>query len=266
MTQVNINGGTIQRLDKLETGRTGHTELLGRVTGIGLSKRFELRWTAGQRGLPALNADIQAAAEAARMIADPDFEVGGTNGVTASCTYNVEGGVTMTTAGADGDEAIVVPHLDVDQSPWEQVTWGSDKETEWETWIKSGANITDAIIWAGLKLTEVEVVATDADQIFFRFEDDVNSGKWQTVISIGGVDTVADAGIAEVVLSTQYHLKIVIDNSRVAKMYINDVLVATSAPLTDVIDLKPYIGVAADGDAAAKAIDVYGQAISRLPG
>ena len=266
MSQVNIQGGVIQGLDKLETKAGGHTHLRGRKTGIGMSKRFELSWVPGLYGIPSINADILSVVEATNITPDRNFEILGTNATTDDALINAEGGITMSTSGADGDGCILVPHLDANQSAWEQVTWGTDKEVEWECFIKTGANITNAIIWAGLKLTNTPVKATDADQVFFRFEDDVNSGKWETVFSIGGTDTVADAGIAAVAVSTQYHLKITIDTLRIAKMYINDVLVATSTALTDVIDLKPYIGVEADGAAAVKAIDIYGQAISRVAG
>jgi hypothetical protein len=230
-----------------------------------LSRRYELRWTAGARGKPGLNADIQNAAEATREIADPDFELLGTNATSGSSAINAEGGVRLTTAGADGDEVILVPHLDASQSAWGLVTWGTDREVEWECFIKSGSNITNAIIWAGLKLTNTEVTVTDNDQVFFRYEDDVNSGKFQAIYSIGGTDTATDAAVT-VATSTQYHLRISIDASRIARMYINDALVATSTALTDATDLIPYIGVAADGAAAAKSIDVYGQAISRIAG
>lgn len=266
MSQVNVQGGVIQGLDKLETLVTGHTHLRGRRTGIGLPKRFELNWVPGVYGIPSINADILSVVEATNITADRNFEILGGNATTDDALINAEGGITMSTSGADGDACILVPHLDANQSAWEQVTWGTDKEVEWEAWVKSGANITDAIIWAGLKLTNTPVKATDADQVYFRFEDDVNSGKWETVFSIGGTDTVADAGIAAVAVSTQYHLKIVIDTLRVAKMYIDDVLVATSTALTDTTDLKPYIGVEADGAAAVKTLDVYGQAISRVAG
>lgn len=266
MSQVNIQGGVIQGLDKLETKVAGHTHLRGRRTGIGMSKRFELSWVPGLYGIPSINADILSATEATNITADRNFEILGGNATTDDALVNAEGGITMSTSGADGDACILVPHLDANQSAWNLVTWGTDKEVEWECWINSGANITDAIIWAGLKLTNTPVKATDADQVYFRFEDDVNSGKWETVFSIGGTDTVADAGIAAVVVSTQYHLKITIDTLRIARMYINDVLVATSTALTDVIDFKPYIGVEADGAAAVKTLDIYGQAISRVAG
>lgn len=230
-----------------------------------LSKRYELKWVAGQRGKPGINADIQNAAEATRMVADPDFEVLGTNASSDDVTFNAEGGIQLQTDGADGDEVIVLPHLDANQSAWTQVTWGSDQETHWECHIKTGSNITNAIIWAGLKLTNTEVTATDDDQAFFRYEDDVNSGKWQAVSSIGGTDDAADSGVT-VAVSTEYHLKITVDSSRIARFYINGVLAETSAALTDAKDFIPYIGIAADGAAAAKDMAVYGQSISRAMG
>ena len=266
MSQVNIQGGVIQGLDKLETVVAGHTHLRGRRTGIGLSKRFELVWVPGLYGIPSVNADILSATEATNITCDRNFEILGVNATTDDALMYAEGGIEMKTSGADGDECILVPHLDANQSAWEQVTWGTDKEVEWECLLETAAAITNEIIWAGLKLTNTEVKATDADQVFFRYENGVNSGKWETVISIGGTDTVADSGVAAVAVSTKYHLKITIDTLRVARFYIDDVLVATSTALTDTTDFKPYIGVANDGTGAVKSLRVFGQAISRVAG
>lgn len=227
------------------------------------SQRFELKWVAGQRGKPSVNADIQNAAEATRMIADPDFEVLGTNASSDDVTFYVEGGVTIETDGADGDEVIILPHLDANQSAWAQVTWGTDQETHWECDLSTSTNITNAIVWAGLKLTNTEVTATDDNQVFFRYEDDVNGGKWQAIDSIAGVDTATDSGVT-VATSTRYHLKVVILADRTARMYINGALIKTTSALANTTDLIPYIGVAADGAAAAKKINVHSQAISRL--
>ena len=230
-----------------------------------LPYRAKLSWQAGQRGKPGLNADIQNAAEATRMIADPDFELLGTNATSGSSAFNAEGGITLTTAGADNDQVILLPHLDASQSAWAQWTWGTDKQTEWECDIVSGANITSAIIWCGLKLTNTSTTATDNDQVFFRYQDTVNSGKWQAIYSIANTDTATDTGVTAVV-STRTNFKITIDASRIARMYLNGKLVATSTALTDATDLIPYIGVQASGAAAAKAITVYGQEISRIRG
>lgn len=238
-----------------------------------LSNRFELVWVAGQRGKPALNGDIaldensNAAAHLASNIADPDFELLGTNAVSGSSAFYAEGGIALVTAGAADDQVILLPHLDTNQTAWTGVTWGTDKQTEWECDLTTGANITNVIIWAGLKLTNTPTVATDNDSVFFRYEDDVNSGKWQTNYSIGGNATTADAGVAAVAINTRYHLKITIDSSRIARMYVNGTLAATSTALTDATDLIPYIGIENDGGAgAAKTLRVHGQAISRVIG
>lgn len=229
-----------------------------------LSSRFELKWVAGARGKPSLNADIDSTTEAVREIANPDFEVLGTNATSALSTFYAEGGITETTAGADGDAQIILPHLAANQSAWKQITWGTGKQVEWECDLSTGAAITNITIWAGLKLTNTATTATDDDQCFFRFTPATNSGKWQALYSIAGTDTAVDSGVT-VVLSSRYYFKIIIDSSRIARMYINGALVATSTALTSV-NLIPYIGVSATGAAAAKSISVHGQSISRVIG
>lgn len=228
-----------------------------------LSDRYELKWVAGARGKPGVNADIQSATESVREIADPDFEVLGLNASSDDVTFHVEGGIAIETDGADGDEVILVPHLDANQSAWSQVTWGTDREVVWECRIKTGASVANTIIWAGLKLTNTEVLATDNDQAFVRYEDDVSSGAWVAVHSVGGTDTATVSSVT-VAANTKYHLKITIDVSRVPRFFIDGALVATGGALTDATDLIPYIGVAADGAAAAKKLIVYGQSISRV--
>jgi hypothetical protein len=224
--------------------------------------RYVLTWLAGQRGKPGLNADILDASEAVRMVTNPEFQVFGTNAVSAGVTINPDGGIIMTTAGADGDEMILMPHLDANQSGWAQTTWGTGRSVRWECRIKTGASITNCIIWAGLKLTQVETTATDDNQVFIRFEDDVESGNFQAVASIGGSDIETDSGVTAAI-DTDYNLIIEIKNDRTALFYINDVLVYTSTPLTDATNLIPYIGVAADGAAAAKTLNIRSQAIRR---
>lgn len=239
------------------------------------SDRFGLTWLAGVNGLPQLNAAMTPAsaddaadgatkAELDLMNAtDHEFEILGTNAVNTDITYHAEGGVKLLTAGADGDEAILLPHLNANQSAWNKFTWGTDQETYWESLILSGAAITNNIIWAGLKLTNTEVKITDADQVYFRYENGVAGGNWEIIDSIGGTDVVTDTGVA-VAVDSAYHVAIEIDSLRRARCYLNGVLEYTSGALTTAKDLIPYIGVAADGAAEAKHIIVRGQAISRL--
>jgi hypothetical protein len=113
-----------------------------------------------------------------------------------------------------------------------------------------------------LKLTNTPVVATDDNQLFFRFADDVASGAWQVISSVAGTDTTTTTSVT-VAVSTVYHLKIMIDSARVATFYINGTLVHTTGVLADAIDLIPYVGIQNNGAADAFAITVRGEAISR---
>ena len=241
--------------------------LLGpwRLSGWNASPtRFELEWTAGQRGKPGLNADINSATEATREIADPDFEILGTNADSTCTTFYAEGGVSLTTKTTSGDQVILLPHLDADQSAWTQVTWGTDKETVWECDISTGSAITTAIVWAGLKLTNTPTAATDNDQVFLRYEAGVSSGAWVLWYSIGGTDTSIVLPLT-VAVSTRYHIKIAIGSDRTAKVYVNGVLYGTTTALTDATDLIPYIGVQT-ATAGARTVVVHHEAISRIIG
>jgi len=240
-----------------EIGRAGFTTSIE-----GTSDRYQLNWVAGARGKPGVNGDILSATEATRMIADPDFEVLGTNAVSADTACNAEGGITLTTAGAVDDQMILCPHLNASQSGWSQTTWGTDQSTSWECRIKTPAAITNMTIWAGLKLTMTEVTATDANQVFFRYAPATNSGKWEAINSIANVDVETDSGVT-VAVSTDYHLAINISSTRIATLYINNVLVGTSTALTTATDLIPYIGVMETTTTVGKAIGVRGQSISR---
>jgi len=226
--------------------------------------RFALRWVAGSRGKPGLNADINSATEAVREIADPDFEILGVNADSTCTTYYAEGGVTLTTKTTSGDEVILLSHLDANQTAWTQVTWGTDKEAAWECAFTTAASIADMVAWAGLKLTNTATIATDDNQVFVRYEAGVNTGKFQVFSSIAGTDTTTDSGIT-VAVDARYVVRIAIASTRIAKVWINGTLVLTTAALTDAVDLKPYIGVKTAA-AAAKALHVHGQNISRNVG
>jgi len=231
----------------------------------GLGDRINLKWIANTHGKPGLQADHDADLGTA-LLTDPDFEILGTNAISASVTQDAEGGILLTTAGADDDQVILLPNLAASYiSPWNLYTWGTDRQTRWEAILETQAAITNMTIWAGLKLTNVPVTATDANQCFFRYQNGVNSGGWQAISSIADSDDAADSGVT-VAASTLYHLVIDIQSDRTAQMYINGVLVETSAALTDAIDLIPYVGVMADGEAAAKIVGVHGLAISRQRG
>lgn len=227
------------------------------------SGRVELEWQAGRRGKPGLNADINSATEAVREIADPDFEILGTNATSASCTYWAEGGVTLTTAGASGDQVILAPHLDANQSPWSRFSWGTDKRVAWEAIVWTAASIATMKAWIGLKLTNTRVVATDANQAFVLYDSAVDAF-WHHVTSIADTDTNAASTVAVTAL-TKYRVRIEIDSARLCKVYINGTLVKTTTAMADAIDLIPYIGIESSA-VAPVALNVQRQRIGRDAG
>lgn len=198
------------------------------------------------------------------VAANLDFEILGVNAANANSVNDVEGGNQLTTAGADGDEMILTPHVDTKQSAFNVTLMKPNAEPRFETLLRPGASIADAILWAGLKLTGAEAVVTDDDQAYFRYEDDVNAGKFQAVVSIGGVDVSTDLGIAPEA-EVDIHLSIEIDDERKPHFFIDgeEVFVGPSA-MTAAAALKPFVGVAADGDASAKVATCRWLKVSRL--
>lgn len=212
---------------------------------------------------PVLNADLTNAAEATRMPANNHFEILGTNASSDDVTFSsVFAGVQLQTDGADNDQVILLPHLDVNQTAWSGVLWGTENQSEWECAIRTGSAITTVLYWAGLKLSNTPVIATDADQVFFRFSTDDSNTTWNVVNSIGGVDVSTDSGV-NVTVDTNYRFRITIDSSRIAKFYINDNLVHTTNSLTNDVDLIPYVGVQALG-VATREVHVGYEKMSRL--
>ena len=269
-----------------------------RTQGFGLrdARRYYLYESFAKK--PGLNAVSiidpdadSASALAAYVIANRDFETLGTNMTTALTTFpGTSAGIKMTTAGADQDQAILLPHLDANMSAWSKVLWGTENSVEWECSIMLPA-LDNQKVWAGLKLTNDQLVATDDDQIFFKFQSDATNSEafttfanWHLVHSIGGTDYISKLPIA-VAANTPYHLKIKIDSDRKATCFVNGVqynitstagstggtavtaveagkAATKSAALTNDVDLIPYIGIEA-GAAAAEAIDVHWTSISR---
>ena len=237
---------------------------------------------------PALNADIDQVytVEVARA-ASKNFEVLGTNMTTALCTFDTtRAGLTITTAGADQDQAIIAPHLDTAFTAWTGVLWGSENQTEWECSVSTNA-IDNQKWWAGLKLTNDQLVATDANQAYFKFQTDATNSEAFTdftllhfVHSIGGTDYISALPIT-VAANTTYQLRIKIDSDRKLSMFVNGIQYSItttsgstggtavakgttkSAAMTDDIDFIPYIAIEA-GAAAAEALDVHYQAINRI--
>tara|TARA_A100001015_G_C14998878_1_gene717456 strand:- start:425 stop:1309 length:885 start_codon:yes stop_codon:yes gene_type:complete len=224
----------------------------------------------------------------AEKVANKDFEVLGTNMTSALSTFDTDrAGIKIETAGADQDQAIIAPHLDTNQTAWSGIKWGTENQVQWECSITTGPDIADVKIWAGLKLTNDQLIVTDDDQAYFKFQTDADNSEAFTtyttlhfVHSISNTDYISDLGIT-VAADTNYHLKIIIDSNRKISAFVNGVqysLTSTagstggtttgkgftqSAALSDDIDFIPYIGVEA-GAASAKHIIVHYEKMSRI--
>lgn len=223
-------------------------------------ERFTLTENFAKR--PQLNATIDQVftVEAARAC-NQSFEILGTNASDDDVIFSATvGGIQLQTDGGSADQIIVLPHLDTNLSAWTGVKWGTENQVIWEAVIRTGA-IATLTIWAGLKLTNTEVVATDDDQVYFRF-DSTDDTVWKMIDSIAGTDT-ATASDVTVAANTNYHFRIEIDSSRKAHFFINDDEKYVSGALTDDVDLIPYIGVQSDS-AATDILNIVSTQISRI--
>ena len=287
---------------KLYSVETSTSAALGteqdRTQGFGIkdARRIYLEEYFHQRpGLNAVNIidpDADSASDLAiTQAANKNFETLGTNYTTALTTFaSTSAGILMTTATADQDQAILLPHLDTNQTAWSGTKWGTENQVEWECSIQI-AQTDNEKVWAGLKLTNDQLIATDADQAFFKFATDATNGesltsatKWNFVHSIGGTDYISILPIT-VAANTPYHFKIKIDSDRKATIFVNGIqynvtstagstggtavtavqpskAAAKSAALTNDVNLIPYIGIE-NGDAAAAVLNVHYTAISR---
>ena len=249
---------------------TGLIQDRTKASGLKDTRRYYLEEYFVQ--LPKLNAvniidpdADDASALALHVLANKNFEVLGTNMTSALSTRNATAAcITLTTAGADQDQAIVLPHLDSNQTAWTGTKWGTENQTVWECSINTNA-IDNQKLWAGLKLTNDQLVATDANQAFFKFQTDATNSeaftdftKWHFVHSIGGTDYISQLPIT-VAANTIYHFKIEIDSDRKLSIFVDGqqynitstsgstggtaVTTGTtkSAALTDDIDFIPYI-------------------------
>ena len=249
------------------------------------ARRFYLEENFMQR--PGLNANIdQVSTVEVQRALNRNWEALGTNMTTALCTFATTGaGVLVTTATADQDQGILLPHLDTAATAWTGTLWGTENQVHFETSIQIPA-LDNQKVWTGLKLTNDQLVATDANQMFFKYQTDATNSeafsdyaKWHFVYSIADTDYISVLPIT-VAINTPYHFKIEVDSDRKAAIFVNGIQynVTTTAgstggtavttgttktkALTDNIDLIPYVGIEC-GAGAAEAVNVHYVACSR---
>ena len=221
---------------------------------------------------------------------NPNFQILGTNASDDDVTFaTTTAGLLLIPDGADGDQLIVAPHLDTNQTAWTGTLWGTENQLQWECCIRTdAADIDDTTIWAGLKLTNTQAYATDDDQAYFVYgaEDDdagalTTNANLHFVYSAGGTDYITDLNIT-VAAATNYRLGIQIDSSRQVSCFVdgeqyNLVQSATaggniagtqkgavkSLALRDNIDFIPYVGIMNQA-ATARDMVLFYQKMSRI--
>lgn len=204
-----------------------------------------------------------------QLAANLMFQAAGTNMTTALVTFAAGGGVTLTTAGANNDQAILQPFTQTSvvgtcfgASGASGSVLNTSNQPQFHAML-SLSSVAAVRFCFGLKLTNAPDISTDNDQaeIMFSTGGSVSTSKFTTNYSVGGADveTVATAtGNAfdtTAAASTNYVLSLVVDADRIARMLINGVQVGKSTPLTASTGLWPIIGVQAL-TGAAKAFTV----------
>ena len=218
------------------------------------------------------------------IIPNQNFVLGGVSGGSLQVSSGSGrpasfAGIKLVTGSTDNDYTVLTPRdaetelpTGFDSSAWSSVPFGTENKIDFSCGISTSSTITETAIWAGLKLTEVGTIATDADQAYFLYssDDDAQTGTLTTngnlhfVYSVGGVDHITDLGIA-ITTNTVYKLRISFDETRRISVFVNNTQHGlTSTPttttaggvtetnsrkksliMTDDIDLIPFIGVQA---------------------
>ena len=185
-----------------------------------------------------IDPDANDATALAKYVkANRHFELLGTNADDAKVTYSsTKAGINLATNGGNSaDSMIILPHLDFltdqntgAQTAWTGVLWGTENSVEWSCAVTTDSNIADHMIYAGLKLTNTHLSATDADQAFFFYDssktilsNQTTTDTWHFCHSIGGTDFIVNTGVS-VATDTSYRFRISIDAARKISIFIDD--------------------------------------------
>lgn len=224
-----------------------------------LIERFEQRPLLATAIDPSTAADPSQAEIDAIFSANRNFEVAGTNMTSALATFDVaRGGVRLTTAGAENDQAILQPRTNpAGVSRW-AAGFSSSLQPVMSRWF-SLTSIDLVSCKAGLALTNAHDLTTDDDQVALwldtsETESVVDDPNFRIAYSIDGTDAEIDTGIAAAA-GTIYQLDILLDAARRAHVYLNGALVGVTPALAATHTLLPFLSIQTlEGE--AKAIDV----------
>ena len=171
--------------------------------------------------LPKKNATIeQGHTVAAARNANRNWELTGQKADDINVTYG--GGVCgaqLQTTDAVNDQMIIQPHLDEKTAIASHIFTTND-EPLWRCSIVTDTDVTNMIMWTGLKKTNTPEM-TDTDQIYFIYctsssspwGDLASYTNWNIVYSINGVKYITDTQV-KVESNMLYILKLRIDDER----------------------------------------------------
>lgn len=225
------------------------------------------------RPVLAATLDFAAFSQAAMRLftgASKEFNIAGTNAADAGSALAAGGGVTLSTAGANNDQILLIPAVAinaVDQSAWTKAGFKTTKESLLQAVI-SLPSIANVRFFMGLKLTSTPAIATDADQALISFDtaSAVSAAAWRHVsrnTANANLDVAAPTRVAAVAAATTYLLEVKLDSTRYPHFYVNGELIGAGQQLKDATDLIPFVGLQAL-TAAAKSFTIWHLAASRL--
>ncbi len=221
---------------------------------------------AGATVLYNLNATYAQGEVERALLANRNWEIQGTNAVNtqAQIARGANGGITLATGANAADQMILAPlsEATVKEDGANDVTYDSPiQATEWNTakqpvlqvvFNLTASAITTTLLWAGFKLTNTSVIATDNDQAFFR----AAAGDLHMVTSVGGQDADVDAG-PTLVHSTLYELLVIIDKARYPHYVLNSKWLGKGPRLAALTTLKPFFGVESTAGASVGQATVH---------
>lgn len=199
-----------------------------------------------------------------------------------------------------GDNVVVAPYVDelapdgFGQTQWSGIKFGTDNEVEWECSISLPTGSTfRSKHWAGLKLTNDHLIATDDTQAFFKYQFGSDNGetfsdfsKLHFVYSVNGTDYVSQLPIkfnkngSASDPNGPYHLRIKFDAQRRVSIFVNgiqynvtDIAGTSGTPvaqgtekslaLADNVNLIPFIGCETEISSRNTSLGIQYQSISK---
>lgn len=240
----------------------------------GNKKRHILSWTCDRR--PATSAEFDPVAFGTQAAirdfhrCSHDWQLSGTNAAFSLTELTTDGGVRLTTGATLNDQMIVSPKVlgGVEVSGWGKTRWRPDRAASFGATIRTGADVTNLRIVAGLRLTRVLDSTTDTDHVLFIYDTGHGSSAdlWHCNSRRAGAprDDVANPGsyASTVRANLTYKLGITVDGNRRPHFFIDGSEVAIGQELTDTASFIPVLGIQALSN-SARAIDWYDIACGR---